>query len=69
MRRVTRPIVNLDFFRVGGFAAINGASVLVYLTSFAVMLFAPYYLVRLADLPLPFAGAVLAASSIGGIAA
>jgi EmrB/QacA subfamily drug resistance transporter len=69
VRRVTRPIVNLDFFRVGGFAAINGASVLVYLTSFAVMLFAPYYLVRLADLPLPFAGAVLAASSIGGIAA
>ena len=68
-RRVARPIVNLDFFRIGGFAAVNGASVLVYLTSFSVMLFAPYYLVRMTDLPLPLAGAVLAASSIGSIAA
>jgi MFS family permease len=42
---------------------------LVYLTSFSVMLFVPYYLVRLTDLPLPLAGAVLAASSIGSIAA
>jgi EmrB/QacA subfamily drug resistance transporter len=67
--RVAQPILNLNFFRVGGFAAINGASVLVYLTSFAVMLFAPYYLVRLTDLPLPLAGAVLAASSIGSIVA
>ena len=68
-RRVSQPIVNLDFFRIGNFAAINGASVLVYLTSFVVMLFAPYYLVRLTALPLPLAGAVLAASSIGSIAA
>jgi len=67
--RVAQPIVDLDFFRIGGFAAINGASVLVYLTSFSVMLFVPYYLVRLTDLPLPLAGAVLAASSIGSIAA
>jgi len=68
-RRVAQPIVDLDFFRIGGFAAINGASVLIYLTSFSVMLFAPYYLVRFTDLPLPLAGAVLAASSIGSIAA
>jgi MFS family permease len=68
-RRVGQPIVNLDFFRIGGFSAINGASVLVNLTSFSVMLFAPYYLVRFTDLPLPLAGAVLAASSIGSIAA
>ena len=68
-RRVAQPIVNLDFFRTGGFAAINGASVSVYLTSFAVMLLAPYYLVRFTDLPLPLAGAVLATSSIGSIAA
>ena len=68
-RRVGQPIVNLDFFRTGGFAAINGASVSVYLTSFAVMLLAPYYLVRFTDLPLPLAGAVLATSSIGSIAA
>jgi EmrB/QacA subfamily drug resistance transporter len=68
-RRVAQPIVNLDFFRIGGFAAVNGASVLVYLTSFTVLLFAPYYLVRFTDLPLPLAGAVLAASFAGSIAA
>jgi EmrB/QacA subfamily drug resistance transporter len=67
--RIAQPIVNLDFFRIGGFAVVNGASVLVYLTSFSVLLFAPYYLVRFTDLPLPLAGAVLAASSIGNIAA
>jgi EmrB/QacA subfamily drug resistance transporter len=68
-RRVAQPIVNLDFFRIGNFAAINGASVLVYLTSFSVLLFAPYYLVRFSDLPLPLAGAVLAVSFAGSIAA
>src|SRR5215468_1255299 len=67
--RVAQPIINLDLFRTGGFAAVNGASVLVYLTSFSVLLLAPYYLVRFTDLPLPLAGAVLAASSIGNIAA
>ncbi len=68
-RRVTHPIVNLDLFRIGGFAAVNGASVLVSLTSFSVLLFAPYYLVRYTGLPLPLAGAVLAASFGGSIAA
>jgi MFS family permease len=68
-RRVAQPIANLDFFGIGGFATINGASVLVYLTSFSVLLFAPYYLVRLTDLSLPLAGAVLAASFAGSIAA
>jgi EmrB/QacA subfamily drug resistance transporter len=67
--RVAQPIVNLNFFRIRGFAAVNGASVLVYLTSFSVLLLAPYYLVRFTDLPLPLAGAVLAASSFGSIAA
>ena len=67
--RVAQPIINLDFFRTGGFAAVNGTSVLVYLTSFSVLLLTPYYLVRFTDLPLPLAGAVLAASSIGNIAA
>jgi MFS family permease len=67
--RIAQPIINLDFFRTGGFAAVNGASVLVYLTSFSVLLLGPYYLVRFTDLPLPLAGAVLAASSIGNIAA
>jgi EmrB/QacA subfamily drug resistance transporter len=68
-RRIAQPVVNLDFFRIGGFAAVNCASVLIYLTSFAVLLFAPYYLVHFTDLPLPLAGAVLAVSFVGSIAA
>ena len=68
-RRIAQPIVNLDFFRIGGFAAVNGASVLIALTSFSVLLFAPYYLVRFSELSLPLAGAVLATSFAGSIAA
>ncbi len=67
--RVATPIVNLEFFRSLGFATINSASVLVYLTSFSVLLFVPYYLVRFTGLPLPWAGAVLAASFVGAMAA
>src|SRR5712671_1684958 len=54
--RVAQPIVNLD-------------SILVYLTSFSVLLFGPYYLVRVAGLSVPMAGAVLAASFVGSIVA
>ncbi|HEU0157528.1 MAG TPA: MFS transporter [Stellaceae bacterium] len=68
-RHAAVPIVNLEFFRDADFAAINGASVLVYLTSFSVLLFAPYFLVRYTGLPLPWAGAVLAASFAGTMAA
>ncbi len=70
--RTAAPIVNLEFFRSLGFATVNVASVLVYLTSFSVLLFVPYYLVRFTGLPLPWAGAVLAASFAGddgGVAA
>ena len=67
--RAAAPIVNLEFFRSFGFAAVNVASILVYLTSFSVLLFVPYYLVRFTGLPLPWAGAVLAASFAGTIAA
>jgi MFS family permease len=68
-RRVTHPIVSLDLFGSGGFAAVNAASVLVSLTGFAVLLFAPYYLVRFTGLSLPTAGAVLATSFFGSIIA
>ena len=68
-RRVTHPIVSLDLFGIGGFAAVNAASVLVSLTGFSVLLFAPYYLVRFTGLSLPMAGAVLAASFVGSIIA
>lgn len=67
--RFPAPIVNLEFFRSRPFLVINLASVLVYLTSFSVLLFVPYYLVRIAGLSLPAAGAVLAASFAGTIAA
>ena len=68
-RRAAAPIVNLEFFKSPGFAAVNAASVLVYLTSFAVLLFVPYWLVRFTRLPLAWAGAVLAASFGGTMAA
>jgi MFS family permease len=67
--RVAAPIVNLSAFRRGGFAFINLASVLVYLTGFSVLLLGPYYLVRLTGLSLPVAGAVLAASFAAMMAA
>jgi MFS family permease len=67
--RVAQPIVNLDLLRTGGFAALNLASILVYLTSFSVLLFGPYYLIRVAGLSVPMAGAVLAASFVGSIVA
>jgi MFS family permease len=67
--RFPTPIVKLEFFRSPFFVAVNSASVLVYLTSFAVLLFVPYYLVRVAGLALPWAGAVLAASFAGTIVA
>lgn len=58
--RAARPIVPVALFRHAGFAAIVGANTAMYLLTFSVMLFAPYYLVRFTDLPLPLAGAVLA---------
>jgi MFS family permease len=68
-RRVAQPIVDLALLRLPGFAAINLASILVYLTSFSILLFTPFYLVRFAGLSPPAAGAMLAASFAGTIAA
>jgi MFS family permease len=67
--RVAQPIVRLDLFAAGGVAEISFASILIYLTSFSVLLFGPYYLVRAAGLSVPLAGAVLAASFVGSILA
>ena len=67
--RVAQPIINLKFFRTDGFAAVNLASVLIYLTSFSVLLLVPYYLVRFTGLSVPTAGGVLAASFVGSIIA
>src|SRR5437016_9015543 len=45
-RDAPHPIISLSLFRIRGFTAANLASFLVYLTSFSVLLFVPYYLVR-----------------------
>ena len=66
---VAQPIVQLKFFRSAGFVVINLASVLIYLTSFSVLLFGPHFLVRSAGLSLPMAGGILAASFAGSIIA
>lgn len=68
-QRAAQPIVKLEFFRYGGFAAVNLASVAIYLTSFSVLLFGPYYLVRYAELSVPVAGSILAVSFLGNIIA
>lgn len=68
-KRVPQPIVNLGVFRAGGFTGLNIASVLIYLTSFSVLLLGPYYLVRLTGLSAIVAGGVLGASFVGSLAA
>ena len=68
-KRVAQPIVNLGLFRARGFAGLNIASVLIYLTSFSVLLLGPYYLVRLTGLSAIIAGGVLGASFVGSLIA
>ena len=67
--RVAQPILNLGLFRRGAFAGLNIASVLIYLTSFSVLLLGPYYLVRLTGLSVAIAGGILGASFIGSLIA
>jgi MFS family permease len=55
-----QPIVQIALFRSRAFAAVNLASALMYLVTFSVLLFAPYFLVLYTALPLPLAGALLA---------
>ena len=68
-KTVAQPIVNLELFRAGGFAGLNIASVMIYLTSFSILLLGPYYLVRLTGLSAIMAGGVLGASFLGSLAA
>ncbi len=58
--RSAQPIVRVELFRDARFAIVNLASALMYMVTFSVLLFAPYFLVRYTALPLPLAGAVLA---------
>jgi hypothetical protein len=44
--RATQPIVRIELFREAAFAIVNLASASMYLVTFSVLLFAPYFLVR-----------------------
>jgi MFS family permease len=61
--RAARPIVRIEMFRDIGFTAVNLVTALMYLATFSVLLFVPYFFARLAVMPLPMAGAVLAIGS------
>ncbi|WP_372621894.1 MFS transporter [Falsiroseomonas sp.] len=64
-RRAAHPVIALAVFRLPGFARLNAANALVNLAGFAVLLFVPYYLARVAGWPTALAGLVLAASPAG----
>lgn len=66
-RRSAYPVIALHYFRLPGFAALNLANALTNLAAFAVLLFVPYYLTRIAGLPVAVAGMVLAASPAGAM--
>ena len=62
-RRAARPVVRIEMFGDIGFTAINLVTALMYLATFSVLLFVPYFFARFAVMPLPMAGAVLAVGS------
>jgi MFS family permease len=68
-RRVPQPIINLQLFRIGGFAAVNLGHALMNLAGFAIMLLMPFYLDRVAGLKTLSLGLALAASPLGMILA
>jgi MFS family permease len=67
--RATQPIVRVELFRRRSFAIVNLASALMYLVTFSVLLFAPYFFARHTALPLPVAGAILATGFVAMAAA
>jgi MFS family permease len=68
-RRSARPVLALTVFALPGFALVNLANALTNLAAFAVLLFVPFYLTRIALLPVGLAGLVLAGSAVGTMAA
>ncbi|HYU12628.1 MAG TPA: MFS transporter [Stellaceae bacterium] len=64
-----QPIVRVELFRRRSFAMVNLASALMYLVTFSVLLFAPYFFARYTALPLPLAGAILATGFVAMAAA
>jgi len=68
-RRSETPVIDLNVFGNVAFAWINMTNVIVNLVAFAVMLFVPYFLVRVSDLPLWLGGLVMATGPLGMMAA
>lgn len=64
-RRSPRPVIALHHLRARQVALGNAATLLVNLAAFAVLLFGPYYLARIAAIPTAAAGFVLAAGPLG----
>jgi MFS family permease len=67
--RASQPIVRVELFRRASFAIANLAAAMMYMVTFSVLLFAPYFLVRYTALPLPLAGALLATGFVAMAAA
>jgi len=61
--RAPRPVVRIEMFHDIGFAAVNLVTALMYLATFSVLLFVPYFFARFGGMSLPLAGAVLATGS------
>jgi MFS family permease len=64
-RRAAFPIIDLHCFRDLDFSLLNAGHVLVSLAGFSVPLLVPFFLDRVAALPAPEVGAMLAVSSLG----
>jgi MFS family permease len=68
-RRRPEPLIDLSVFSTTrGFAALNLGSAVVNGAGFAVLLLAPYYLARIAEISDTPAGALLAVSGLGAVA-
>jgi MFS family permease len=61
--RAARPVIRIEMFHDLGFTAVNLVTAMMYLATFSVLLFVPYFFARFAVMPLPMAGAVLAIGS------
>jgi MFS family permease len=64
-RRVRQPIIDLRLFGIAGFPGVNLGHALMNLAGFAIMLLMPFYLDRVAGLPVLSLGLVLATSPVG----
>ncbi len=64
-RRSMHPVVDLKYFRSADFDLLNIGSMILNLGAFAIWLFVPFYLDRIAKLPLGAIGLVLALAPVG----